>query len=197
MDKLCIGLDIDGVIADAVSVMLPLLSEASQRPVTPRDICCRDFSASLGIDEAAARRVWEQTVNDGLLHRAAPIEGALEGLAALGRHEVWLVTARPAFMRELTESWLAENGVSYDNIRFDMSGSKAEAGPAFDLFVEDFLEEARPLAEAGIYTLVYDQPWNQAPALPDNCARVYGWDDVLEIVDELGATKGGAAVEQY
>jgi uncharacterized HAD superfamily protein len=190
MKRLLIGLDIDGVIVDAAGVMLPLLSEVCNRPVSRQDIYCRSFEEALNIDREAVSYVWEQTLENNLLLNASPITGALDGLAALSRHEIWIVTARPAFLQELTEAWFGERNIKYDRILFDRDGNKHLAGPEFDIFVEDFLEEANLIADAGIFTLLFDQPWNQSPTLPDNCQRVYNWSTIVKMINEVERESG-------
>jgi uncharacterized HAD superfamily protein len=185
MERLVIGLDIDGVIVDAAGAMLPLLSEVCHRPVSRQEISCRSFEEALNIDQESVKYVWEQTLKNNLLRNAPPITGALDGLEALSQHEIWIVTARPAFLQHLTEAWFGERNVRYDRILFDRDGNKHLAGPKFDIFVEDFLEEANLIAGAGIFTLLFNQPWNQAAALPGNCQRVYDWDAIVRLINRL------------
>ena len=119
MDRLTIGLDIDGVIVDYAAVMLPILSEVCRRPVTAEDICAYDITECLNIDDESAEYVWQQTLGTDLLMDAPPIDGAVEGLAALDGHEIWIVTGRPSTLQDLTESWLTSRNIRYDRIIFD------------------------------------------------------------------------------
>jgi uncharacterized HAD superfamily protein len=185
MKRLVIGLDIDGVIVDAAGAMLPLLAEICNRPLSHQDIYCYDFAEALNMDREAVRYVWQKTIENELLLNASPITGAIDGLAALAWHEIWLVTARPAFLQHLTESWLDERMIRYDGIVFDRGGEKHSAGPKYDVFVEDFIEEASLIANAGILTLLFNQPWNQVDVLPDNCHRVHDWGTVVSIINKL------------
>jgi uncharacterized HAD superfamily protein len=185
MKNLTIGLDIDGVIVDYAAVMLPLLSEVCRRPVLAQDIYTYDISECLDLDDKAAEYVWQQTLGTDLLKDAPPVDGAPEGLAALDGNEIWIVTGRPASLRGLTEEWLFRNNVRYDHIIFDRTMNKMLVGPDFDVFVEDFLEGALVIAEAGIFTLLFNQPWNQSPALPENCRRVYDWPTIVNVIDKL------------
>ena len=187
MKRLVIGLDLDGVIIDSATVMLPLLSEVCNRPVSIHEIYCPDFGVALNIDEESVHYVWQQTLEKGLIMNASPIAGAIDGLSAISRHEIWLVTARPGFIQSLTESWLNEREIRYDNILFDMGGNKHSARPGFDVFIEDFVEEARIIANAGIYTLLFNQPWNQTTSLPENCRRVHSWNDIVLAVNKLAS----------
>lgn len=185
MKNLTIGLDIDGVIADYVAVMLPLLSEVCGRPVSSEDINTYDISECFNLDDKAAEYFWQQALGTDLLMRAPPVEGAPEGLAALDGHDIWIVTGRPALLQGLTEEWLLRNKIRYDHLVFDRTMNKMLVGPDFDVFVEDFLEGALVIAEAGVFTLLFNQPWNQSPALPENCRRVYDWPTIVNLIDEL------------
>ena len=185
MKRLVIGLDIDGVIVDFGSAVLPLLSELCARPILYQDLCSWDIGKALNIDEKTMACTWEQVLGSDLLLHAPPIKGAIEGLYALSKHEIWLVTSRPISTQGLTLSWLHENDVRYDHIAFDRRGDKLSVGPKFDVFVEDFIEEAFSIAEAGISTLLFDQPWNNTATLPKNCKRVYDWNAILQVINSL------------
>ena len=185
MKRLVIGIDIDGVIVDLGSAMLPLLSEVCARPVLYQDLCSWDLGKALNIDEATMAHTWERLFNSNLLRHAPPIKGAVEGISALSKHEIWLVTSRPMSTESLTLSWLHDNKVSYDHIVFNRRGDKLSVGPTFDVFVEDFVEEAYAIAEAGIFTILFDQPWNQISILPKNCKRVYDWNAILLLINDL------------
>lgn len=178
-------MDIDGVIVDFGSVILPLLSEVCARPVLYQDLCSWDLGKALNIDEKTMAYTWEQILDSDLLRHAPPIKGAIKGLSALSKHEVWLVTGRPTSMKDLTVSWLQENKIKYDRIVFDRRGNKHTVGSEFDVFVEDLIEEARIIAEAGIFTLLFDQPWNQGQVPSENCQRVYDWNTIVLLINRF------------
>ena len=185
MKLLTIGIDIDGVIVDYASAILPLLSKICQRPVSYEDLSHWNIGEALNIGEEAVDSVWEQVLYSDLLRYASPIDGALEGLSTLRKHEIWLVTARPKAMQNLTLSWLGENKVKYDGLVFESGTDKLSVGPDFDVFIEDNVKQARAMAEAGIFSLLLDQPWNQTAILPQNCKRVPDWNTILDSISEL------------
>jgi uncharacterized HAD superfamily protein len=88
-------------------------------------------------------------------------------------------------MCDLTRSWLAGYGVGYDHLVLDRVGDSLPVGHRFDAFVEDFVEDATVMAGKGVFTVLLDQPWNQAPALPVNCRRACDWDEVVAVVREI------------
>jgi len=187
MKRLLIGLDIDGVIVDATGAILPFLSEACSRPVSREDITSYSIADALNMDGEKVHELWQRTIESGRLQRAAPIDGALAGLSAISHHEIWIVTGRPSSLQEMTLSWFDANNVHYDTMVFDKRGIKNTAGPEFDVFVDDFIDEVAAVAGSGIPALLFDQPWNQSESLPANCRRVYDWDAVVGAVRKLEA----------
>jgi uncharacterized HAD superfamily protein len=185
MKHLVIGIDIDGVIVDFGSVILPTLSKVCARPVVYQDLCSWDLGRALNIDEKIMADTWKQILDSDLLRHAPPIKGAIEGLSRLNKHEIWLVTSRQMSMQNLTLSWLHENKVSYNHLVFNRFGDKHLVGPTFDVFVEDFIEEANTIAKAGISTILFDQPWNKTSKLPKNLKRVYEWNTILKLISNL------------
>jgi uncharacterized HAD superfamily protein len=187
MKRLIIGLDIDGVIVDYIHSILPLLCEIKGETVKYEDITHPALSKLLDIDEKAAAGIWERILGTDLLQTAPPMSGAIEGLKELGHHEIWLITGRPVSLRDLTVSWLNEKGIKYNRIEFDSGKTtgKLSLERQCDVFIEDLLEAANLLANSGIITLLFNQPWNQTPELPERCRRVYDWSQVLTEVKKL------------
>jgi len=185
MKRHIIGVDIDGVILDLAAVILPFLSEACARPLVRQDLHSWDLCEALNIDMETMDRVWKQLFYSDALRHAPPIDGAIDALSSLSNHEIWLVTSRPSSLEDLTLTWLRDNQVHYDQIVFSRRGNKYSAGPEFNVFIEDFLEESAIIAGAGIFTILFNQPWNQTPHLPANCTRANTWDDVLQLIDNL------------
>ena len=191
MKRLVIGVDIDGVIVDLGTAMLPLLSEVCARPIEYHELSSWDLGQALSIDEVTMSWTWEQLFVSDALRYAPPIDGAIDSLSILNKNEVWLVTSRPISTRDLTLSWLHDNRVHYDQIVFNRRGDKLSVGPVFSVFVEDFLDETITIAKAGIFTILFDQPWNQTSKLPTNCKRAYNWDDVLQLINNLDLDPSG------
>ena len=189
MKRLKIGLDIDGVIVDYIQSMLPLLSEACNRRVVYHDICHWDVAKAVGIPEYRMNEVWAEMFNTPRLLDAPPVEGALDGIKSLNEHELCIVTGRPYMIKNLTEEWFARYAIRYDQLLFARPGNKLSVANGIDVFIEDYYDEAVKLSEAGIYTLLYDRPWNQSLFLPESCQRVYDWDDIVTAVRQVETGK--------
>ncbi len=187
MKQLIIGLDIDGVIIDYIRSILPLLSEICKQQINYEDITHPSLTQLLNvldIDEETAETIWNQILETDFLLKSPPIEGAIEGLGLLAHHDIRLITGRPESIKDITLSWLDKNGIKFDRIVFESSKAAEFSSPEREcnLFVEDQLEIAFRFAEAGIDTLLLNQPWNRAPSLPGNCRRVSNWSEIIEIV---------------
>ncbi len=187
MKKLKIGIDIDGVIVDLVTSMLPLLSKFCGRSVRYSDICCFDIGKALNIKEKMGG-IWAEVYNGNILQLAPPIQGSIIGLSELNEHEIWLITQRPISIRSDTVLWLCENKIEFDKLRFVDIVGKESISRSLDVFLEDNLETACAIAEAGINSLLFDQPWNQNTKLPQRCKRVKDWKDVVLYIKMLEKT---------
>jgi len=180
---LTLGIDIDGVIADYANIMLPLLSDVCKRPVSYHDLSCWDIGEALNISGETVDYVWNQVLGSDLLLNARPIDGAITGMSGLSRHEIWIITSRPPDIEEITVSWLNNWRIKYDYIVFENEKHQISTRQNIDVFVEDNLEQACAIAEVGVDSLLFDQPWNQAATLPEKCTRIYNWNSILHFVD--------------
>ncbi len=192
MKRLTIGLDIDGVIINYIHFILPLLSEISGKIVRYEDVTHPTLSKFLDVDEETSANIWKQMLKADLLQSAPPITGAIEGVNLLGDHEIWIITGRPVSIKNLTISWLNKNRIRYDRIVFDSGKALGNLSMEkhCDVFVDDQLEAANLLADAGVFTLLLDQPWNQATSLPKNCQRVYNWNEIIAEVNKYETDRG-------
>lgn len=187
MKQLIIGLDIDGVIVDYFHSILPLISGILGKPIDYEDITHPALTKFLDIDEETATNIWDTILETDLLLESPPVEGALEGLRLLYHHRIWLITGRPELVRGVTLSWLYKNGINFEEIFFKSAKAADFSSPEREcnLFVEDQLEIACRFAEAGINTLLLNQPWNRTSSLPENCDRVYNWNEIIDIISRL------------
>ena len=76
-----------------------------------------------------------------------------------------------------------ENQVSLYRLRkkpYRDKKSKAQVCKSLgvDVFIEDALEHALPLANNGIPVLLFDRPWNRGQE-PANTTRVFSWSGIL------------------
>lgn len=184
MDKILnIGIDIDGVIADLVSAMLPILSETCGYNVIHTHITEYDIGKALGIQQHMDR-IWKAVYNDAFLIDVPAIGGALEGLNRISKHTIILITGRPQQTKNVTEKWLKTNTIKYDKLIFSEKGKHLYSEDV-DIFVEDHYEEANNMLSVGIPTMLFDQPWNQRSVDINTLKRVKNWKEITEHIERL------------
>jgi len=185
MDKILnIGIDIDGVIADLVSAMLPTLSEICGYSVTHADITEYDIGKALKIEGQMAY-IWKAVYNDAFLVNVPAIKGALDGLNRISNHTIILITGRPLKTQIATEQWLKNNFIKYDRLIFSQQGKHVYRDD-IDMFIEDQYEEAYNMVAAGIPIILFNQPWNQRLRDSSNIKRVRDWEETTEYIQLFG-----------
>ena len=186
MGILKIGLDVDGVIIDLVSVMLPYLSIECGYNVNHEDIHCYNIDEALGLQNKMVGII-EEVYKSKNLKQAPPIEGAIEGINRLSKGSVYLITVRPEKTRTDTEWWLDKHNIDYDELVFTSEGDKSSIVRRFnvDIFVEDCLDHAISLSSNDVNTLLLDKPWNRDELVSNKITRVYNWNDITNSIQAL------------
>jgi len=174
--------DLDGVVVDIVSPFLRLLEERyGYTGFTPDHITSFDLAATLGLPESVVRAIVADLLERPLELGAQPYPGAAEVLERLCRRERLLfVTSRPRAepMQEWFRAVLPD--LPEDRIEIIATGepeAKLDCLREYhkNCFVDDYLETCRQLDQAGLVSVVYDQPWNRSD---DRLHRVNGWPEL-------------------
>jgi len=179
-----LGFDIDGVIANFSKPLLELIKENYGLTLTERDIYTFDLNIVLGITRIEGSKLVTQILKEDL-----PVyPGAKETLEKLSRegHNIYLLTGRYSHLRDITQSWLKEKGITYTELHLLNVGEKylAEVAP-LDLIVEDSLVEALEWSQKVKNVLVYDQPWNQTLNIKNLTKRVHSWKEIYNEIQSL------------
>jgi uncharacterized HAD superfamily protein len=178
-----IAIDLDGVVVDLVSVMLPKLSELAGRTVTAEDIKVFEIGQALGLTRATMAELWDWLEREQAYAHAPPIEGAVQALHNLGRERVSFMTSRPKSVRDQTLEWLRDHGLGEYQLEMGLPAHKVVRAGDFFALVEDNATHLASVASRVQLVLLYDQPWNRAaPTLP-NMVRVQGWAEILRLLN--------------
>ena len=125
--------------------------------------------------------------------RVLPIEGAVEGLKNLSKnYKIHIVTARPQNVRPQTLRWVEQHlqGIIVELHLASASCGTDEADELkssickrikADIFIDDALHNVYDVAQSGIPTFLYDQPWNQVES-PLNITRVRSWAEIQDLL---------------
>lgn len=110
-------------------------------------------------------------------------------------HLLYLISNRHVLILPYTLVWLKKIGIlpylsgvihnSYTQKPYGKFKVREAKRLKLDLFLEDALDYALPLAESGIPVILFDRPWNQSLKLPKNVYRVDGWKQVEVIMKKL------------
>lgn len=114
-------------------------------------------------------------------------------------HIIYLISNRHVLILPYTTVWLKNLGILpyvsgvLHNSYMEKPYSKFKIREAkrlkIDVFLEDALDYALPLAKNKIKVLLFDRPWNQKQDLPRNIYRVDGWTQAEKIIRKLDTVK--------
>lgn len=180
-----IGVDIDGVVSDSYPAWLGELNQHFGKNIT----ILKDYEMHLVFDvpEDTMNHFFVQNI-ERLFEIPHPMKGAKMGIESLLQdgHEVIYVTARSPEEEEYTVRWMKEHGIAHEKILFTGHKSKVDFVKKWklELFVEDYMVNAKAIAELGIPTLLLDASYNQGN-LPQGVIRCKSWQEILKEIQEI------------
>ncbi|MBT3123280.1 MULTISPECIES: 5' nucleotidase, NT5C type [Bacillus subtilis group] len=186
-----IGLDIDGTLTKLDRV-LEVFNRECKNELTLEDIQYYDLHKCYGVSKDIEKNVWVQ-YGDYIVKNAVPIKNLrviVEKFRDIS-NKIILITSRPKTQREITEAWLKENGVKYDELVF-ATRDKCFYVPKYNLnvLVDDNPAELMALRNSPFWSVcegwIIDQPYNKG-CYADK--RIMFFDDGT-LVNILGAQSG-------
>ena len=157
--RLLIGIDVDGVLADQITTVLPIVKIRHDVNLVYKDIThwrlpIRDSDIAQEIRNAQKRR--DYVVGMGV-H-----EGARRLLKFIRKcHRVIVITGRAGEAAvPWTTEWLTNNSLPYDEVIASSEAQKSKHGT--DMLIDDFIGNILEFLRntKGVAVLV-DQPWNR------------------------------------
>jgi len=176
-----IGIDIDGTITTPF-YWLAFFNEKLGTSLTEKDIRHYDHHLDFGLSLAEFQSLRKTYLKE--IHQLAlPRPGAKEFVNRLffENDQSFIITAREKSLAPLTQFWLKKEDFLYNNLYTLGSTRKTTLARSLDIevFFEDRLETALEMAEAGIPTILFDTPYNQAPPAA-GIHRVTTWPQAYE-----------------
>lgn len=187
-----IGVDIDGVISDSYPAWLGELNRHYGKNITVLE----DYEMHLVFDVPwdDMNKFFVQNI-EKLFDIPKPIKGAKEGIESLLKagHEIIYITARSQEEEELTFRWMKKHEIPHEQILFSGFKSKVDLVKQWnlELFIEDYMVNAKAIAELGIPVLLLDASYNQGE-LPTGVQRCFDWQDILTRINEIAKLKSGS-----
>lgn len=186
IDPASIAFDIDGVIADTMTLFLDIArDEFDIRGIRYEDITAYNLADCIDLAPDLIDRVIVRLLDGGYRSRLRPIPGAPEVLQRLARRSgtVLFVTARPYLgpISDFIRSIMPVEPKSFDVVATGSFDAKAEVLKLRNIthFVEDRLETCFTLVAAGITPVLFAQPWNRGP---HPFIEVSCWQEIEELI---------------
>ena len=179
-----VGIDIDGVLGDLSTAMIPLIQ--------------RDFGVHVAKEDATEWNFYTKIVGDvktmlaimdeAWLSGTVPLEegGLIGSLSRLhhNRFHKHIISARTMPSHPIIAPWLHSHKIPYDTLTLLAGGTMSKFDFPIDVLIDDrpsMVEEVKkyPLK----YLYLRDQPWNRSEEyLPGNAMRV---SSVAEAVQHI------------
>ena len=194
-----IYVDLDDVLCRTARGFLEVLEREFGKKVAYEEIASFDLGRSFGLGPHELKRFMRLAHQPEVLLKLAPVEGAIEALAAwkMAGYELTVVTGRPPATESVSQEWLDHNQVPHDALRFVDKYGRADsrypgsfatplrelADAGFRLAVEDSLHTAEFLAgPLAIPVLLMERPWNRDKGVgpSDGIVRCRNWQEVME-----------------
>jgi 5'(3')-deoxyribonucleotidase len=180
-----IGVDVDGVLANQIVGVLPIIKKDFNIELKYEDI----VDWKLPIKDSSIDRI---IVNEQK-HRSYVIgmplhNGAKEVLSKLiQKYYVSIATARPPETDEWTKEWLAKNRISFDGYHNLREGFKHNVD--FDVLIDDYPGNIKSFLEKhNGKAILFSQPWNHDTIEMSNYINegrlfvVKKWDEIPELL---------------
>ncbi len=110
-------------------------------------------------------------------------------------HIIYLISNRHVLVLPYTTVWLKNIGIlpyvsgvlhnTYTQKPFNLFKIRETKRLKVDIFLEDALDYALPLARNKTDVILFDRPWNQKKSLPKNVYRVNDWKEAEAVIDKL------------
>lgn len=155
---LTIGIDLDGVLADQISGVLPRIRRRLGIELTEDQIS--EFRLPLGPTDLAAEIEAAQRDDDYVLSMPARPKSKEVVDDLRRRYRVFLITARPPGILGVTMKWLKAHRFRFDDVINACEQSKSVY--ATDVLVDDYTDNIGEFLAAGDgLGILVDRPWNR------------------------------------
>ena len=155
-----IAFDVDNVLADTISAWCNLLHEIKGIVIEKANIKSHKIVGSVRLSPqiifSTLDRVWENWKQLPMTENDIP--EYIEQIKKKG-YNIFIVTNRPLRSKKYVESWIANNGIVYDQLYF-LGPYSSKVDIKVDYLVDDAPEHLEEFIKTGRIGFLYNQPWN-------------------------------------
>jgi 5'(3')-deoxyribonucleotidase len=158
--RLKIGVDIDGVLANQITGLLPAINAKYKLDIKYGDI--KDWRQPIS-ETSIDKLIINAQANDIRYVLGMPTtrnaKRMFRKLMSIRGDTISVVTARSENCREITEQWLLNNGLVPDDYISSSEARKGEHG--LDILIDDYTGNIKQFLEKqNTFAILYKQPWN-------------------------------------
>lgn len=162
-----IGFDIDCVVADTMTAFIDLAKKEYDITVRPEDITSFQVEECLNIDSHIINDIFTRLLEAPLENGLQPMDDAVSVLTEFSSQApLTLVTARPT--KDPIAQWLQSvlGDEVYRRVNLIATGKHDGKFPyiksaGLNTFIDDRAPTCIQLAEKGLQSIVFSQPWNE------------------------------------
>ena len=182
-----LAFDIDGVVADTMSLFLDIVRDVHHiNNIRYDDLCSYNVTECTGLDQKIVDSAVERLLDGNYSTSLKPMEGAADVLTRIERYHspLLFVTARP-YLGPI-QDWLLELlSLEPHSIEVITTGSHENKTEVLlerniGCFVEDRLDTCDLVHDAGILPILYKQPWNR---VPHPYREINSWKQLEALID--------------
>ena len=181
-EKLKIGLDVDGVLADVIHAWLDY-NNTIRTPILKEEISEWDFWKRHQINKydfykelSLCWQTWSKIPST-----EENLSTSTSILSNVG--EVDIVTAREKSTHTYVKSWLSSQKITYKNYVGVLEGVE-KTKLDYDIFIDDSPINAKSMLDAGKSVILYTQPWNLNFNDP-RAKRIHTLKDAIFIIKSI------------
>lgn len=187
-----IGIDIDGTLTKTFEKWAEELRKEGFN-VSYKDFTEDEFLSNLGgktIKEEDVK-IWYLQNRGRMRQEYSLYPGVRIILSLLAEHELYAITSRDAWEEKpdpSTQEWADKNKFPFKKIFYttDKAGKCRELG--VQVMIEDYVTQARRIAQKGIPVLLFDKHYNKGPENP-LITRFSHWAEVPKLLKKVQRSK--------
>ena len=193
MEKMKIGIDIDGVIANFIKKFLEFYNRKTGNSFSTENWVTYNFWDFMSITKEEGKKLMEEFYSLEDFDEIPLIEGSKEAIPELAKqNQIYIITARPLRWGEKTKKFFDKHfpgkqiNLIHSRDENDKTIYKREIckNLGVTILIEDHADIALQCAERGVRVFLFDCLYNQK-VFHENIVRVKTWKEILEKINEL------------
>ncbi|MEQ8851489.1 hypothetical protein [Gimesia sp.] len=187
-----IAVDVDGVLADQITNLLPIIKDKYNVDLNYEDIKEWDLKIT-GTDTDVAEVIKEEQLHKKYVLSMQAIPGAVQAVKDLMCHfKIVIVTSRSSESDNWTKKWLDKHGIPFDAYVNMREGNKHNTDIDYEILIDDYLGNIEKyLTKSDGIAILFSQPWNHERSHLNKyieAGRLYvftEWEDIVAKIVEL------------